>query len=120
MATDKFDAEGFYLALDSVRRTRKKTWKDVAIDTDVSASTLTRMAQGRRPDVDSLAALATWADLSTDDYMGYKESAHKPQNTLIAVCAQFRKDRNLDSEAKRAIEATLRALYGQLAKEDPQ
>ncbi len=121
MATDRFDASGFYVALDAVRSTKKMTWKDVAEATDVSASTLTRMAQGRRPDVDSLAALATWAHLSTDDYMGFTDSnSEKTQDTLVAVSAQFRKDKKLSAEAKKAIEATLFALYGQLAKDEPQ
>lgn len=121
LATDRFDASGFYVALDAVRTAKKMTWKDVAEATDVSASTLTRMAQGRRPDVDSLAALATWANLSTDDYMGFTEDkSKKNQDTLVAVSAQFRKDKKLSLEAKKAIEATLFALYGQLAKDEPQ
>ena len=52
----RFDADGFYAALDAERRSRRYTWKRVADESRVSASTLTRMAQGRRPDVDSLAA----------------------------------------------------------------
>ena len=117
MATDRFDAEGFYLALDSVRNARKLNWKQVANATKVSASTLTRMAQGRRPDVDSLAALATWAGLSTDQFMGYDDSQESEQDTLGAIRAQFRRDRNLTPQAKKAIEAALVALYGQLSKE---
>lgn len=117
MATDRFDAEGFYLALDSIRESRDLTWKQVAIATDVSASTLTRMAQGRRPDVDSLAALATWAGLSTDEFMGYEDENELQQDTLGAIRAQFRRDRKLTPQAKKAIEATLVALYGQLTKE---
>jgi transcriptional regulator with XRE-family HTH domain len=49
-----FDTAAFYDALDSVRQARRLNWKQVAGDSGVSASTLTRMAQGRRPDVDGL------------------------------------------------------------------
>ena len=66
----RFDAEAFYAALDAERRSRRYTWKQVAEEAKVSASTLTRMAQGRRPDVDSLAALVTWAGLSADNFVG--------------------------------------------------
>lgn len=119
MAAEIFDASGFYVALDTVRCARRMTWKEVAAASDVSASTLTRMAQGRRPDVDSLAALANWANLSTDDFMGISERNQKTvQDTLVAVNAQFRKDRKLSAEAKKAIEVTLFALYRQLAKDE--
>ena len=66
----RFDADAFYAALDAERRSRRYTWKQVAEEAQVSASTLTRMAQGRRPDVDSLAALVTWAGLSADNFVG--------------------------------------------------
>ena len=62
----RFEADAFYAALDAERRDRRYTWKQVAEESQVSASTLTRMAQGRRPDVDSLAALVTWSGLSAD------------------------------------------------------
>ena len=50
-----FDSEGFYSALATTVAAKKVTWKQVSTDTGVSASTLTRMAQGRYPDAASLA-----------------------------------------------------------------
>ena len=64
-----FDSDAFYSAIDGARRARKLNWKQVAAESGVSASTLTRMAQGARPDVDSLAALAAWSGLDADDYI---------------------------------------------------
>jgi transcriptional regulator with XRE-family HTH domain len=61
MSKAEFDAQGFHRALDAVRAARRLNWKLVAEESGVSASTLTRLAQGRRPDVDSLAALVGWA-----------------------------------------------------------
>ena len=55
-ADDKgFDGDAFYRALETTVTARSTTWKQVAAETGVSASTLTRMAQGRRPDAASLA-----------------------------------------------------------------
>ena len=65
----RFDSQGFYDALDATRRSRNLNWKQVAAKSGVSASTLTRMAQGRRPDVDGLAALASWSGLKADDFV---------------------------------------------------
>jgi transcriptional regulator with XRE-family HTH domain len=55
-----FDADAFYHVLDAERSERGITWKEVAAQTGVSASTLTRLGQGRRPDVDSFARLVAW------------------------------------------------------------
>ena len=63
----RFDADGFYTALRlGAQEPRTFTWKRMADESGVSASTLTRMAQGRRPDVDSLAALVSWSGLTAD------------------------------------------------------
>jgi transcriptional regulator with XRE-family HTH domain len=107
-----FDAEGFFHALDDIRESRKVTWKKVADETEVSASTLTRMAQGRRPDVDSFAALLKWSGLSADDYIVDVGEAKVCQPSPLAnVAAQFRRDKKLPPEGKKAIEATLKAMY---------
>lgn len=107
-----FDAEGFYAALDDVRTSKEVTWKQVADESDVSASTLTRMAQGKRPDVDSLAALLKWSGLSADDFIvdGKTSEAEAP-SPVANIAAQFRRDKKLPPEGKKAIEATLKAMY---------
>ena len=63
MSNLKFDAEGFYAALDGHRQSKGLTWKKVADQAKISASTLTRMGQGKRPDVDTLAGLASWSGI---------------------------------------------------------
>src|SRR5262245_2043718 len=107
-----FDAEGFFAALDDVRESRDLTWKQVAEESLVSASTLTRMAQGRRPAVDSLAALLRWSGLSADDFILDGDNPHaEAPSPLSTIAAQFRRDKKLPPEGKKAIEATLKAMY---------
>jgi transcriptional regulator with XRE-family HTH domain len=107
-----FDAEGFFNALDDVRTSRELTWKQIADESGVSASTLTRMAQGRRPDVDSLAALLKWSGLSADDFIVDGDDCEtEPVSPLASIAAQFRRDKKLSPEGKKAIEATLKAMY---------
>ena len=65
----RFENESFFRALDTTRQSRRLNWREVATESGVSASTLTRMAQGKRPDVDSLAALVTWSGLNPSDYL---------------------------------------------------
>jgi transcriptional regulator with XRE-family HTH domain len=64
-----FNGDAFYRALESAVAARSKSWKQVAAETGVSASTLARMAQGRRPDAASLAALSAWAGLNPSDFV---------------------------------------------------
>src|SRR5216683_3173281 len=69
MPRPNFDAAGFYEALDAQRQAQRLNWKQVAAASGISASTLTRLAQGRRPDVDSLAALLAWSGLNPADFV---------------------------------------------------
>jgi transcriptional regulator with XRE-family HTH domain len=69
MKSARFDTLAFYGALDAVRQDRELHWNRVALESGLSASTLTRMRQGKRPDVDGLAALCVWSGLSADRYI---------------------------------------------------
>lgn len=110
-----FDAESFYRSLDSVRMERRLNWKQVAAESGVSASTLTRMAQGRRPDVDSLAALAAWSGLAADDFVR-SEGEEKQAGSLAQITTYLRSDRNLTPEAADALEALIKLSYERLRK----
>ena len=46
-----FDGDAFYRALEAIVAARSKNWKQVAAETGISASTLARMAQGRKPGI---------------------------------------------------------------------
>jgi len=110
-----FDGNAFYRALQTAVSARSKTWKQVSSETGVSASTLTRMAQGRRPDAASLAALSAWAGLNPCDFVDapYKE-ARPP--AMAQISTLLRTDPNLDAQAAEAVEAILRAAYERLRK----
>lgn len=108
-----FDAGAFYEALDGARQGRELNWKQVAEESGVSASTLTRMAQGKRPDVDGLAALVTWSGLDADDYVRSEETRPKPE-PLSVISTYLRSDKNLTPEAATAIDELVKATYERL------
>lgn len=112
-----FDAEAFYTALDGERRNRQQTWKQVAKETHVSASTFTRMAQGRRPDVDSLAALVTWSGLSADDFVRGRQVGAEA-DTLAMISTYLKSDRHLTPEAADALDELIKATYDRMPKRD--
>lgn len=59
------DVEALFTAVDRQRRARRIRFRDVADEAGISASTLTRLGYGRRPDVDGLVRLLLW--LGTTD-----------------------------------------------------
>ena len=113
----QFGASGFYEALDATRQSRRMTWKDVAAAAGVSASTLTRMAQGKRPDVDGLAALTAWSGLPADAFIRSEAGARSEAEPLAMISTLLRGDRQLTPEAATALEAVIKAAYERLRVE---
>jgi transcriptional regulator with XRE-family HTH domain len=117
MTTGKFDGEAFFAALDAERASRRLTWKKVAEQSRVPASTLTRMSQGRRPDVDSLAALCIWSGLSADSFSRTEGSKPSTASPLAQVATLLRADPNLSKEGVQALEAIIKTTYQQMRKQ---
>jgi transcriptional regulator with XRE-family HTH domain len=117
MPKGQFDAEAFYAALDSQRQSRRLTWKKVAEEARVSASTLTRMAQGKRPDVDSMAALLDWSGLKADMFIRGKSHTTSEADSLTHITAYLRADPHLTSEAATALEVVIKTAYERLRKD---
>ena len=113
--TNRFDVAALHAALDSQRRSRRLTWKDVAAESDVSASTLTRLSQGRQPDVNSLAALTSWLGMSADHFMrGERIEQFGGASPLAQISSILHQDPNLNPEGSTAIEELIRATYSRL------
>ena len=108
--TKGFDSEAFYQALAATVRQRQVTWKDVSRATGVSATTLTRMAQGRQPDAASMAALSAWSGLNPGDYVETKDRAERPE-TLAVISTVLRADQTLTAEAADAIDVMVQSAY---------
>ncbi|MFD3500460.1 helix-turn-helix domain-containing protein [Streptomyces sp. NPDC058678] len=113
-----FDAEGFYAALDAARVARGLNWKQVAAGSGVSASTLTRMAQGKRPDVDGLAALCAWSGLDADDFVRSEDEDRPAAEPLAMISTYLRSDRNLSPESAAALEEIIKITYERLRQKD--
>jgi transcriptional regulator with XRE-family HTH domain len=110
-----FDGDAFYRALEATVTARSKSWKEVASETSVSASTLARMAQGRRPDAASLAALSAWAGLNPSDFVDTPHRRSKPE-AIAQISTLLRTDPNLDKQSAETVEAIVKAAYERLRK----
>jgi transcriptional regulator with XRE-family HTH domain len=116
MTRGEFDAEAFYEAIDGQRLARKLNWKQVAEESEVSASTLTRLSQGKRPDVDSMAALVSWSGLNADEFIR-RPGKLKKVEALAQVTAILRGDRNLSREGVIALDALIKTAYEKLRQD---
>lgn len=116
MAKGTFDVQAFFAALDAARRERKRNWKEVAGDAKVSASTLTRLAQGHRPDVDGLASLLAWSGLKAEQFI--REPSEEEPPTLAMISTYLRADPKLSPESRTALERIIEAAYEQMRDSD--
>lgn len=108
-----FDVVAFFTALDEARTDRGLTWRAAAAESGVGPSTLTRLSQGRRPDVDSLARLVDWAGLRADDFLR-RTSTPGDAAPMAMISSLLRGDKNLTPAAATAMETVLKATYDAL------
>ena len=117
MPRGQFDAERFYAALDGQREAKGLNRKQEAQQAGVSASTLTRMAQGKLPDVQGLSALLSWSGLSMEDFIDRGETKPTKPEPLAMISTYLRADKNLAPASAKALDEVLKAAYGRLRKQ---
>ncbi|WIB67578.1 helix-turn-helix domain-containing protein [Curtobacterium sp. MCBD17_035] len=67
-STPEVDVKALHAALDAARLQAGLSWRQLAKTLNVSASTISRMANGLRPDVTAFAAMTTWLRMSAEDF----------------------------------------------------
>jgi transcriptional regulator with XRE-family HTH domain len=119
MAEAKLDVEALVAALDSKRRAQDLSWRQLAGKAGVSQSTLTRMTQGKRPDVDTFASLLRWLGMPAEAFLVSEDSKAKKASEphpVAVLSAHFRANKNLSPAALEAVENLIQAAY-KLGKE---
>jgi transcriptional regulator with XRE-family HTH domain len=116
MPETTIDVDGFYAALDAKRQKEGKSWRELARTLEISPSTLTRMAQGRRPDVDAFATLLRWLGMSADSFMRPTTTSKEKANTIAMISSYLRADRNIDPKDAEALEDIIKAAYRHMTK----
>jgi transcriptional regulator with XRE-family HTH domain len=110
------DVEALYEALDVKRRADGLSWRDVASAIGVSASTLTRMAQGASPDVEGFGKMVRWLAVSADDFISRPKgrTSKKQEELLVVVSRHLRASKELDAKSAKALEGIIEAAYKQV------
>src|SRR6266508_539543 len=86
MAHGQLDVNALHGALDAERRARDMSWRQLAKEVGVSPSTLTRLANGHRPDVDAFAALVHWLGVPAERFLASDQPA-APEPDLLTQLA---------------------------------
>jgi transcriptional regulator with XRE-family HTH domain len=113
----------------AIRRRREElglSLRDVAIETAVSASTLSRIENGTgKPDADNIARLTSWLDVPMERILGGRRSQSEDSKAVVyypqepipeIVEAHLRADRNLTPETASALSELFRVAYTQFSR----
>jgi transcriptional regulator with XRE-family HTH domain len=92
----RMDARRLYDALDAQRRARGLSWRQLADESGVSPSLLSRMGNGHRPDLDGFIALVQWLGMPAETFMVWpeqpREQAEPGLETQLALLLRARED----------------------------
>lgn len=106
--TRSFDPIRFHRMLDDIRIERDISWKEIARLTGVSASTLTRIGQGRHPDADNLSALIAWGGLDANTVL--RIVPQEDADPIAVIRTALEGDPHLNTDGVDAIVTTVRTL----------
>ena len=118
MPRTRIDVPKLYAALDVARRQRDTSWRQLATEVGVSPSTMTRLANDNRPDVDAFAALVRWLGSPAEDFMTDDADAprHEPE-LLVQLAPLLRARRDLREEDVRYLEEVISAAIRRFSAE---
>ncbi|MEK6312321.1 MAG: helix-turn-helix domain-containing protein [Curtobacterium sp.] len=81
----RVDVRALHSALNKAREGRGLSWRQLAKDVGVSASTISRMANGLKPDVTAFAAMTRWLKMPAEAfYVGGATETGDEQPDLVA------------------------------------
>lgn len=116
--TIRFDDEAFFIALDRRRQRLGTTWRAVARELGVSPSTFSRLARGRRPDVDTFAKLVHWLSVPADRFIvgGTPRRGTKEADPIALLAAALETDPSVSPQDAATLEDIFRVAYTRLRR----
>jgi transcriptional regulator with XRE-family HTH domain len=96
------DVNKLYAALDAAREAKGMSWRQLAKEIQVSPSTLSRLANDLKPDVNAFAAMVTWLNVPAETFIlvpedeTESEADEPPLLAELAPLLRARKDLHQD------------------------
>jgi transcriptional regulator with XRE-family HTH domain len=111
------DVDAMIAALDSERRANNLSWRQIAKAAGVSPSTLTRMQQGKSPDVNTFTALSRWLNIPAEKfYTDKSRTIHATEDPMAVVSTLLRGQKKMNPKALAALQELVNAAF-KLSKE---
>ena len=116
MAQRLLQLDALVAALDSERQAKGLSWRQLAIAAGVSASTLTRMQQGKSPDVNTFSALTTWLDIPAERFYSDQKARPLQDDQMAVISTLLRGKKKMSPKAVKAFQELVSAAV-KLSKE---
>jgi transcriptional regulator with XRE-family HTH domain len=109
-----------YAALDAKRAAGQRSWREVARELALSPSTFSRLAQGKRPDVDTFVTLVQWLGMPAEAFIRSEAQASREPETLAMIASYIQADRQLRPEATASLQQLVQVAYRMASQSDAE
>lgn len=116
MPQNLLDLDSLVGTLDSERKVRGLSWRQLAMQAQVSPSTLTRMQQGKSPDVNTFTALTKWLNIPAERFYSAEVTQKDSEDPLAVISTLLRGKRKMSPKAMAALQELINAAV-KLTKE---
>ncbi len=116
-----FDEQQFFAAVERRRKRDGLSWRQLGRQLSLSPSTFSRLARGRRPDVDTFMTLLEWLEMPASAFSSEAPPAGSSEtglNPLDAALDFLRKDPALASGDADVLEGIVRIAYQRFSSAD--
>ena len=121
MANTRIDVDALHGALEAARGLEGLSWRELARIVGVSASTMSRLAQGQNPDVNAFAKMVRWLKIPADTFIVDEDAvtdSSKSEPALVAQLAPLLRARSdLKKEDVELIESLIESAVRKFAAE---
>ncbi len=114
--TADFDDAAFLQALEARRKAEQLSWRQLGRQLDLSPSTFSRLARGRRPDVETFLRLLRWLNMPVETFMRSPDGvpSQVTHDTLSVVATALHTDPSIPTGAAGALENLFRVAYANI------
>lgn len=112
MESPRLDVASLIGALNAQREARGLSWRKLAQEAGVNASSLTRMQQGKLPDVNTFTALTQWLGIPAEQFVaGIPSKGRESPHPWAVASTLLRGKREMTPEALKALEELVQAAF---------
>lgn len=112
MTQKLINVDALIAALDAERRAKGLSWRQLAKAAGISPSTLTRMQQGKSPDVNTFSALTRWLNVPAERFYAARPSRPDQRDDPMAVISTLlRGKKKMNPKAMSALQELVNAAF---------